>query len=253
MPVVMTLLSLIARALAFAAGWISLSACASIDLPPATAAARASTSASAVVTPDGAYAIRLTTLRELRQRESFRSTVPQQYDYSCGSAAIATLLSYHYGVRVDEATVFRTMFENGDQERIRRDGFSLLDMKRYLEAQRFVADGYNVSLDDLVQAKVPAIALVREAGYNHFVVIKGVYDNKVLVGNPSSGTRILTRSEFDAIWTVRILLVIRSHLNQAKFNVPDHWTVRRRAPLSAGVLHDSGATAMIMLPGRNDF
>ena len=37
----------------------------------------------------GSYRLQVTSLKEAR----FRTTVPQQYDFSCGSAATATLLT----------------------------------------------------------------------------------------------------------------------------------------------------------------
>ena len=80
----------------------------------------------------GAYSLPITSMKAAR----FRAMVHQQYDFSCGSAALSTLLTYHYGFKVTEETVFVAMYEKGDQPKIRREGFSLFDMKRYLEKQR---------------------------------------------------------------------------------------------------------------------
>jgi predicted double-glycine peptidase len=199
----------------------------------------------------GAYFVRLTTLKEIRHREAFRTTVHQQYDYSCGSAALATLLTHHYQRPVSEETIFRAMYESGDQDKIQRHGFSLLDLKRYLGANGYDADGFEASLDDLAQARTPAVALIRENGYNHFVVVKGVRDGRVLVGDPSSGTRMLTRAEFEALWLERILFVIRSHQDVAQFNDPSHWVIRLRAPLSEVIARER--LPGLMVPTRSDF
>src|SRR3546814_13412897 len=59
----------------------------------------------------------------------FRSVIRQRYDFSCGSAALATLLTYHYGAPTSEAMPFRAMWEKGDREAIRKVGFSMLDMR----------------------------------------------------------------------------------------------------------------------------
>ncbi|WP_204283799.1 C39 family peptidase, partial [Klebsiella pneumoniae] len=69
----------------------------------------------------------------------FRTVVRQQYDYSCGSAAVATLLRYHYGRPTVESDVFSAMWRSGDQAQIKRAGFSMLDMKRYLDSQGYMA------------------------------------------------------------------------------------------------------------------
>jgi predicted double-glycine peptidase len=192
-------------------------------------------------------------LKELRLREAFRTTLRQQYDFSCGSAAVATLLTHHYGLPTSEEAVFRAMYEGGDQKRIQREGFSLLDMKRYLEAKGFEADGFEASLDKLAEARVPAIVLVREHGYNHFVVIKGVANGKVLFSDPASGTRILPRQQFEGIWYGGVLFVIRSHREAVRFNVAGDWVIGRRAPITDGIDRSGIGSMMLMLPGANDF
>src|SRR5580658_2885474 len=72
------------------------------------------------------YTAPVTTLKELR----FRRVVKQAYDFSCGSAALATLLTYHYNYPVLEDSVLKAMFAEGDKEKIRKEGFSMLDLKK---------------------------------------------------------------------------------------------------------------------------
>src|SRR5690242_3410453 len=73
--------------------------------------------------------IPLKSVKELK----YRGVIRQQYDFSCGSAAVATLLTYHYAAPATEKDVFMAMFERGNRAAIQREGFSLLDMKTYLE------------------------------------------------------------------------------------------------------------------------
>ena len=94
-----------------------------------------------------------------------------------------------------EQAVFEEMYARGDQDKIRKEGFSLLDMKRYLEARGFEANGYEAPLDKLVGAGIPAIVLINDNGYNHFVVIKGMRGERVLIGDPSGGTRVADARE----------------------------------------------------------
>ena len=171
-----------------------------------------------VMAPAGVFAVRVKSVMERRLSDSFRTTIKQQYDFSCGSAALATLLTHHYRNPVDEQSAFRLMFESGDQEKIQRDGFSLLDMKRFLGSIGYQADGFEVTIDELRDAKVPAIALIRENGYNHFVVVKGIDGNTMLLGDPSVGTRTITRKAFEEMWSAKLFFVIRSHQEHAKFN-----------------------------------
>lgn len=151
----------------------------------------------------GSFSISVTSWRDI----PFRTVVRQQYDYSCGSAAVATLLRFHYGVSVTEGEVFQHMFERGDQERIRTVGFSMLDMRSYLEARGFRADGLRLSLDRLATLNVPSIALISHDNYRHFVVVKGVDANRVLVGDPTFGLQTYTREEFEQIWNGVVLAI----------------------------------------------
>jgi uncharacterized protein len=66
-------------------------------------------------------------LKEMRQRQM----IPQTRDYSCGAASLATLLRYYYGLNVTELETIIGMFEHGNQQDIKKVGFSLYDMKRY--------------------------------------------------------------------------------------------------------------------------
>lgn len=151
----------------------------------------------------GSFTVSVTSWRDI----PFRTVVRQQYDYSCGSAAVATLLRFHYGVRVTEAEVFEHMFARGDQERIRAVGFSMLDMRAFLETRGFRADGLRMPLDRLATLGVPAIALITHDNYRHFVVVKGVDAERVLVGDPTFGLQIYTREEFMQVWNGVVLAV----------------------------------------------
>jgi uncharacterized protein len=155
----------------------------------------------------------------------FRSVVRQQFDYSCGSAAVATLLTYHYGAAVNEAAVFRAMWDVGDQARIQEVGFSMLDMKTYLDNAGYGSDGLRVDLDRIAAAGVPAIALIVRDGYRHFVVIKGLTETEVLLGDPTLGLRTLPRVEFEAQWNGIVLVVRRppAAASPPVFNAPDEW------------------------------
>jgi uncharacterized protein len=183
----------------------------------------------------GPVAVRVTSLKAAR----YLSTVRQQFDFSCGSAALATLLTYHYGYPVTEQQAFAEMFTGGDQRRIRQEGFSLLDMKRFLAAHGFTADGFRQPLDNLAGAGFPAIVLVAEHGYRHFVVVKGVRDGRVLLGDPAGGTRALSRAAFEAIWLNQLLFVIHGHPDRPRFNDKSDWAAAPRMQPGDALVRDS--------------
>ncbi len=190
-----------------------------------------------------------TSLKEIR----FRSTLRQQYDYSCGSAALATLLTFHYDYPISEQAVFEHMYARGDQQKIRREGFSMLDMQRFLAARNFKADGFQLPLHKLLEARLPAIVLIADKGYHHFVVVKGAADGRVLVGDPSRGTRALSQAEFDAIWVGKLLFVVHGYPDRADFNALAEWRAAPAAPLSAAINRDALAPLTMPKLGPGDF
>lgn len=195
------------------------------------------------------YAVPVTSLKAAR----FKATLRQQYDFSCGSAAVATLLTYHYGYPVTEQSVFEEMFARGDQAKIRREGFSMLDIKNYLGAHQFQADGFELPVAKLLESGLPAIVLMVDKGYHHFVVIKGLRDGRVLIGDPSSGTRAVSREYFESAWVNKLLFVVHNKQDRARFNLATDWQVAPRAPLASGLnLEGLGGVTMPKF-GPGDF
>lgn len=178
----------------------------------------------------GSYTISVTSWRDI----PFRTVVRQQYDYSCGSAAVATMLRFHYGLTVNESEVFQSMYQRGDQTRIRSVGFSMLDMRTYLQSRGFRADGLRLSLDRLATLDVPAIALITHDNYRHFVVVKGVSADRVLVGDPTFGLQTYSREEFAEIWNGVVLAIRQTPQGwpTPTYNRAEEWRPWSRAPLN---------------------
>lgn len=202
---------------------------------------RAITSAGSHLTLGaGEYRVPVRNMVERR----YLTVVRQQYDFSCGSAALATLLRYHYGDMQTEQSVFMGMWQQGDREQIRRLGFSLLDMKRYLNARNIRADGFLVNLAQIEKTRVPGIALVDLKGYKHFVVVKGVENGRVLLGDPSRGIRTIDAREFSKSWN-GILFALGTDVERAKesFGTDREWGLVARARFD-GIIEPAGLQAL---------
>jgi uncharacterized protein len=219
-----------------------------IILPPVFLTAQA----GEVMIPDmggGLFNVKISSLKERR----FKTTVRQQHDYSCGSAALATLLTYQYNHPVSEEAVFEGMWEKGDQAKINREGFSLLDIKHYLADIGYSADGYTAPLEKLASVGVPAIVLIRDNGYNHFVVVRGIQDGKVAVADPSMGARVIPLAQFEKMRINRILFVINGRKEQTVFNHPADWKIREKAPIGDVLGTSSLASAHLLRRLPNEF
>ena len=87
--------------------------------------------------------IPLKSLKDLRDR----ALIKQRLDYSCGAAALATILRYGFGDKVTERDILIELFEllSEDEEGLRRkEGFSLLDLQRVAQARGYKAQGFRL-------------------------------------------------------------------------------------------------------------
>jgi predicted double-glycine peptidase len=143
------------------------------------------------------------------QYYKYKHIVHQAFDYSCGSAALTTVLVYHLGLNVTEKDAMEGMLEHGETEKIiARRGFSLLDMKRYVATLGSDSGGFRADIDDLAKLDQPAIVPIDYAGFKHFVVVKGIRDGKVFIADPAAGNIAFSVSEFKTLWDKGTLFVI---------------------------------------------
>jgi hypothetical protein len=134
-----------------------------------------------------------------------RNVVVQEWDLSCGAAALATILRYQLGDEVSERALVEQLIqrdiyiENPELVRI-REGFSLLDLKRVVEARGYNGFGYgDLSLEDVLDL-APIITPVQPKGYNHFVVLIGRQGGDLQVADPAFGNTTMTIERFRRIW-----------------------------------------------------
>ena len=139
----------------------------------------------------------------------FRHIVHQAYDYSCGSAALVTVMNNYLGLDVTEQQAMEGMLAHGERDKIiARRGFSLLDMKRYLVTLGADAAGFRGEMSDLAALKQPAVVPIDYAGFKHFVVFRGIRDDKVFIADPSVGHIVFSTKEFATLWDRNTLFLL---------------------------------------------
>ncbi|WP_297809262.1 C39 family peptidase [uncultured Methylophaga sp.] len=143
----------------------------------------------------------------MRERH-FIDMVPQQTDFSCGAAALATILNYAYGYDFTEADVIAGMLKVSNPELVQTKGFSLLDIKHYVETLGLRGRGYTVNPEILDRIKIPTIVLLDIRGYKHFVVLKKATPEKVYIADPALGNRVMDRQDFVDGWNKVTFAVI---------------------------------------------
>jgi predicted double-glycine peptidase len=165
------------------------------------------------------------------QEQKYRNTIAQEHDFSCGSAALATLLSHNYNIKVSETDVFKDMIVNGDKKTISESGFSLLDIKRYLQRRGLDSNGFRAPLSKLEEVRLPAIVLLNVRGYRHFVVLEGIQNGRALLADPANGMRSEPIGVFEAEWS-GIFFLITSDVAQGQknFNSDQKWAAAPGPP-----------------------
>ena len=157
------------------------------------------------VLPNGAPYVRNV---ESMQEGRYRNMVRQHTDYSCGAAALATVLRYAYHLNVDETTVIQGMMGVADEAVVKQRGFSLLDIKHYVESLGMRGRGYRINEARLRTLRVPGLVLMDVRGFRHFVVLKQVRGNIVELADPMLGNRSMNLPDFLAAWPSRAVFVV---------------------------------------------
>ncbi|MDY7560304.1 C39 family peptidase [Pseudomonas sp. 10B1] len=146
-------------------------------------------------------------IQSIRERR-FSDLVEQKTDFSCGAAALATVLRQAYWLDVTENQLIEGMLVTADPSMVRTQGFSMLDMKRYVESIGMRARGYRIPADNLDRLTIPVVVLMDIRGYKHFVVMQKAQKDWVYIGDPVLGHKRYTREDFAKGWNGIIFAVI---------------------------------------------
>jgi len=144
-------------------------------------------------------------LKEIRER----AVVMQHYETSCAAAAVATVLTYGFHDPVSEQYAASKMLEKTDAKLVKaRGGFSLLDLKHFVEGRGYTGDGYQyLSIDDLKVFRAPIVP-IKVFGSNHYVVVNAIRGDDVMIADPAFGNRTMSVADFQSAWIDGMAFVI---------------------------------------------
>ncbi|OIJ74018.1 MAG: hypothetical protein A2V21_306925 [Deltaproteobacteria bacterium GWC2_55_46] len=149
--------------------------------------------------------------KEIRNVWEMRTSgvVMQKFDYSCGSAAMATLLNI-LGDTVREDEVIDGILRKGDIAQIvARKGFSILDLKRFASERGYKAEGYKADgIEELAKANTAVLLPIVINNYKHFVVFRGIKGDRVQLADPAKGNLTLPVYQFSDYWYENIFLLV---------------------------------------------
>jgi predicted double-glycine peptidase len=140
------------------------------------------------------------TLKQLRDM----NVVKQEKDYSCGSAALATVMIYYFGDKTTEEQILdRLNSFMTEEERQKKTlvGFSLLDLKKVAQSMGYRAAGFKLTAEQLARLTAPVIVFVEPRSFKHFAVFRGMSWRRVYLADPARGNLRMSLEQFLDEWS----------------------------------------------------
>jgi len=147
---------------------------------------------------DVAFGSPVRSLQEIRQE----GVIIQKWDTSCGAAALSTVLTYSLQYPVSEREVASGMLRMTEPIKVKhRGGFSLLDMKHFVETRGLKGTGYRgMTFEQLLSFQSPIVPIL-QYGNPHFIVVRGLNsDGRVDIADPGFGNRTMSVEDFKGVW-----------------------------------------------------
>ena len=137
--------------------------------------------------------------------------VMQKRDYSCGAAALATILRYYWGDNVTEdqilAVIEKMLTPEEMKDRIKK-GLAISDLRRASVEMGYLSSIGTLTFQKLSESKVPLIVGISPNGYDHFVVYRGMDCDWVYVADPIRGNIRISYIDFVRQWQKNAILVV---------------------------------------------
>lgn len=149
--------------------------------------------------PIDATTNRVTSWKALNEQR----VIMQQYDYSCGAASLATLMKYYFNDDTSEKKLLeyiQTVFTKEEYTRIEKDGLSFLELEKISRSRGYQTASVRLKLSALKQLSGPVIVFLKTKNYRHFVVLRGIKEDRVFLADPSLGNLRIPIETFKKEW-----------------------------------------------------
>jgi predicted double-glycine peptidase len=151
----------------------------------------------------------------------WKNIARQGYDYSCGSASLATLTQGYFDDTWLEPVILTVLVEtlpkNEAADRV-KNGFSLLDLKRAANTLGYNVAGVKLKPEAIFHLAGPVIVRLKKGQWEHFTVFRGIHNDRVFLADPARGNLRIPLFEFYDQWDGTILA-----LDKENFEVPDQY------------------------------
>ena len=140
-----------------------------------------------------------------------RNVVMQQRDYSCGAAALATVIRYHWGDEMTEIELLREVAQMLTVEELKErieNGLALTDLRRLAVRVGYLSTIGRLEFDKLREAKIPLVVGIVVNDFDHFAVYRGTDGRYVYLADPARGNVRTPIPEFLEQWQKNMVLVV---------------------------------------------
>lgn len=132
-----------------------------------------------------------------------QNIVMQKFDYSCGAAALATLMQSYFQDDITEKDILEDIVKKLNKEDFgdrKEKGLSLLDLKEFAERSGYQAMGVKLKFSALPQLLGPVLVYLETSEYKHFAILRGIKEDRIFLADPSRGNIRLSVFEFAKEW-----------------------------------------------------
>lgn len=147
--------------------------------------------------------------------------VRQDFDYSCGAAALATLGRGYFNDPLEESFVLQMLIARLSPVEIHERtiyGFSMRDLQGVANALGYEAVGVKLPPEALPVLEGPIIVILRDKGYDleHFAILKGVDETRAYLADSLRGNIKIPLYTFFKQWTGAALILGRKDFGLPK-------------------------------------
>lgn len=140
----------------------------------------------------------------------WENITPQEYDYTCGAAALSTLIYGYFGEYISESKIINQLINNlneKDIDIVKKQGFNMLHLKYAAEYFGYDAVGVKIDINTLYRLKGPVIIVLQTSNGNHYVVFKNIVKDRVFIADSINGNYIMTTSYLSSVWDGTTLIL----------------------------------------------
>jgi uncharacterized protein len=180
-----------------------IAACAAVAFPCASPVQ----AATPIRDPDHTFEKNVCTYKQIK----LAHIVMQNRDYSCGAAALATILVYFWGDNVTEDQILISIEKILTPEEMKdriKNGLAISDIRQAAVDMGYLSSIGTMTFQKLTESKVPLIVGITHNKHNHFVVYRGVDCTWVYLADPIRGNIRVPFAEFVSEWQKNAVLVV---------------------------------------------